>query len=148
MHRTAARDAFRIDGLNRWTAGIPIGNPFGLSGTMTRASSRQFRSLRGPSNSPIEDAIQTDAAVNPGNSEAAAELARRGDRELPRLIANNGARSIRSGIGFEDSHQIREAWIADLRQVWPHPSASLDISNPWLRPDIASKIGHARRLGV
>ena len=45
-----------------------IGNPFGLNGTMTRGIISSIRSIRGPNNNPIEDAIQTDAAVNPGNS--------------------------------------------------------------------------------
>ncbi len=45
-----------------------IGNPFGLSGTMTRGIISSIRSIRGPEGSPIEDAIQTDAAINPGNS--------------------------------------------------------------------------------
>src|ERR1019366_6382694 len=43
-----------------------IGNPFGLSGTMTRGIISAIRSVRSPANgSPIEDAIQTDASVNP-----------------------------------------------------------------------------------
>src|ERR1700739_3261429 len=45
-----------------------IGNPFGLSGTMTRGIISSIRSIRGPEGAPIEDAIQTDAAINPGNS--------------------------------------------------------------------------------
>jgi len=45
-----------------------IGNPFGLSGTMTRGIISAIRSVRGPDNNLIEDAIQTDASVNPGNS--------------------------------------------------------------------------------
>src|SRR5271168_4213704 len=45
-----------------------IGNPFGLSGTMTRGIISAIRSIHGPQGNPIEDAIQTDAAVNPGNS--------------------------------------------------------------------------------
>ena len=45
-----------------------IGNPFGLSGTMTRGIISSIRSIRNADNAPIEDAIQTDAAINPGNS--------------------------------------------------------------------------------
>src|ERR1700722_14185567 len=45
-----------------------IGNPFGLSGTMTRGIISAIRSIGVQNGSPIEDAIQTDAAVNPGNS--------------------------------------------------------------------------------
>jgi S1-C subfamily serine protease len=45
-----------------------IGNPFGLSGTMTRGIVSSIRSVRGPSGDSIDEAIQTDAAINPGNS--------------------------------------------------------------------------------
>ncbi len=45
-----------------------IGNPFGLSGTMTRGIISSIRSIRNQDGAPIEDAIQTDAAINPGNS--------------------------------------------------------------------------------
>src|SRR5581483_2758023 len=45
-----------------------IGNPFGLSGTMTTGIISAIRPIRSESGAPIEDAIQTDAAINPGNS--------------------------------------------------------------------------------
>ncbi len=45
-----------------------IGNPFGLSGTMTPGIISAMRSIRGPEGNLIENAIQTDAAINPGNS--------------------------------------------------------------------------------
>jgi len=48
---------------------IAIGNPFGLAGTMTSGIiSALGRSIDAPSNYRIPEAIQTDAAVNPGNS--------------------------------------------------------------------------------
>ena len=42
-----------------------IGNPFGLSGTMTRGIISSIRSLKGQRGF-IDEAIQTDAAINPG----------------------------------------------------------------------------------
>ncbi len=45
-----------------------IGNPFGLSGTLTRGIISAIRSIGTQNGTPIEDAIQTDAAINPGNS--------------------------------------------------------------------------------
>lgn len=43
-----------------------IGNPFGLAGTMTQGIISSIRSIRNGEGAPIEDAIQTDAAINPG----------------------------------------------------------------------------------
>jgi putative serine protease PepD len=48
---------------------IAIGNPFGLEGTVTSGIvSALGREITAPDNSPIEGAIQTDAAINHGNS--------------------------------------------------------------------------------
>jgi S1-C subfamily serine protease len=48
---------------------VAIGNPYGLSGTMTLGIVSQLgRFLRAPGGYLIVDVIQTDAAVNPGNS--------------------------------------------------------------------------------
>lgn len=46
-----------------------IGNPFGLSGTLTQGIiSSLGRSINAQDGTLIEDVIQTDAAINPGNS--------------------------------------------------------------------------------
>ncbi len=46
-----------------------IGNPFGLSHTLTTGIvSAMSRTIRGPNGREIEDVIQIDAAINPGNS--------------------------------------------------------------------------------
>ncbi|WP_203073595.1 S1C family serine protease [Falsiroseomonas ponticola] len=48
---------------------IAIGNPLGFSNTVTAGVvSALGRTLAGPGGRPIEDLIQTDAALNPGNS--------------------------------------------------------------------------------
>jgi len=48
---------------------VAIGNPFGLSGSVSSGIvSGVDRTLRGANDFSIADAIQTDAAVNPGNS--------------------------------------------------------------------------------
>jgi len=48
---------------------VAIGNPFGLDGTVTSGIvSALNREIVSPNNSPIEGAIQTDAAINHGNS--------------------------------------------------------------------------------
>src|SRR6266571_2493260 len=46
-----------------------IGNPFGLDHTLTTGIvSALGRTIQSVANTPIDDAIQTDAAINPGNS--------------------------------------------------------------------------------
>ena len=66
---------------------------------MTRGIISAIRSIRGPKDNPIEDAIQTDAAVNPGNSGGPLLNSRGEVIGITTLIANNGADQS-SGIGF------------------------------------------------
>ncbi len=81
-----------------------IGNPFGLAGTMTRGIISSLRPIRSPEGSYIEEAIQTDAAINPGNSgRAALELARRSDRHQ-QLDCHRRFQPKR-GHRLRDSHQ-------------------------------------------
>ena len=124
-----------------------IGNPFGLSGTMTRGIISAIRSIRGPNNNPIEDAIQTDAAVNPGNSGGPLLNSRGEVIGITTLIANNGADQS-SGIGFAIPVNTAKAVIADFAKYGRVRRPSLDIASLAIGPDIAEQIGLASDYGV
>ncbi len=124
-----------------------IGNPFGLSGTMTRGIISAIRSIRVADNNPIEDAIQTDAAVNPGNSGGPLLNSRGEVIGITTLIANNGADQS-SGIGFAIPINTAKAVIADFAKYGRIRRPSLDISTLPIGPDIAQQIGLPADYGV
>jgi S1-C subfamily serine protease len=124
-----------------------IGNPFGLSGTMTRGMISAIRSIRGPQGNPIEDAIQTDAAVNPGNS-GGPLLNSRGDViGITTLIANNGADQS-SGIGFAIPINTAKAVLDDYAKYGRVRRPSLDVQTLAIGPDIAEQIGLPADYGI
>jgi S1-C subfamily serine protease len=124
-----------------------IGNPFGLSGTMTRGIISAIRSIRGPNNNPIEDAIQTDAAVNPGNSGGPLLNSRGEVIGITTLIANNGADQS-SGIGFAIPVNTAKAVIADFAKYGRVRRPSLDVSILPIGPEIAQQVGLAADYGL
>jgi S1-C subfamily serine protease len=124
-----------------------IGNPFGLSGTMTRGIISAIRSIREANNSPIEDAIQTDAAVNPGNSGGPLLNSRGEVIGITTLIANNGADQS-SGIGFAIPINTAKAVIADFAKYGRIRRPTLDISTLAIGPDIAEQIGLPADYGL
>ena len=124
-----------------------IGNPFGLNGTMTRGIISSIRSIRGPQNNPIEDAIQTDAAVNPGNS-GGPLLNSKGDViGITTLIASNGADQS-SGIGFAIPINTAKAVLDDFQKYGHSRRPSLDIITLPISPDIAEQIGLPADYGI
>lgn len=124
-----------------------IGNPFGLSGTMTRGIISAIRSIRGPQGNPIEDAIQTDASVNPGNSGGPLLNSRGEVIGITTLIASNGADQS-SGIGFAIPVNTAKAVIADFAKYGRVRRPSLDISTLAIGPDIAEQIGLPADYGL
>ncbi len=90
-----------------------IGNPFGLSGTMTRGIISAIRPIRNENGAPIEDAIQTDAAINPGNSGGPLLNSSGEVIGINTMIASNGADQS-SGIGFAIPINTAKAVLADL----------------------------------
>ena len=124
-----------------------IGNPFGLTGTMTRGIISSIRSIRGSEGSPIEDAIQTDAAINPGNSGGPLLNSRGEVIGINTMIASNGADQS-SGIGFAIPINTAKAVLADLSRYGRVKRPSLGIISYPIGPDLASQMGLAADSGV
>jgi len=124
-----------------------IGNPFGLSGTMTRGIISAIRSIRGPENNPIEDAIQTDASVNPGNSGGPLLNSRGEVIGITTMIASNGADQS-SGIGFAIPINTAKAVLDDFAKYGRVRRPTLDIVMLPIGPDIAEQIGLPADYGI
>lgn len=125
-----------------------IGNPFGLSGTMTRGIISAIRSVRSPANdSPIEDAIQTDASVNPGNSGGPLLNSRGEVIGITTMIASNGAEQS-SGIGFAIPINTAKAVLDDFAKYGRVRRPTLDVKTLEIGPDVARQIGLAADYGI
>jgi S1-C subfamily serine protease len=124
-----------------------IGNPFGLSGTMTRGIISAIRSISGPTGSQIEDAIQTDAAVNPGNSGGPLLNSRGEVIGITTLIASNGSDQS-AGIGFAIPINTAKAVLDDFARYGRVRRPSLDIVTLPIDADIAAQIGLPSDYGI
>jgi S1-C subfamily serine protease len=124
-----------------------IGNPFGLSGTMTRGIISAIRSVRGPEGNPIEDAIQTDASVNPGNSGGPLLNSRGEVIGITTMIAQNGAEQS-AGIGFAIPINTAKAVLDDFAKYGRIRRPTLDIQTLTIGPDVAEQIGLPVDYGV
>jgi len=124
-----------------------IGNPFGLNGTMTRGIISAIRSIRSPNGSPIEDAIQTDAAVNPGNSGGPLLNSHGEVIGITTMIASNGADQS-SGIGFAIPINTARAILDDYAKYGYIRRPTLDIVTLPIGPDEAEQIGLPADYGI
>jgi S1-C subfamily serine protease len=124
-----------------------IGNPFGLSGTMTTGIISSIRSIRNADGAPIEDAIQTDAAINPGNSGGPLLNSRGEVIGINTMIASNGADQS-SGIGFAIPINTAKAVLADLTRYGRVRRPGLGITDFAIGPDLAAQMGLGADAGV
>ena len=127
-----------------------IGNPFGFSGTMTRGMISAIRSVLLPSGNRIEDAIQTDASVNPGNS-GGPLLNSHGDViGITTMIASNpnGGADQSAGIGFAIPISTAKAVVEDIMKYGHARRPSLDIVTLPIGPDEAQQIGLPADNGI
>jgi S1-C subfamily serine protease len=127
-----------------------IGNPFGLTGTMTTGIISAIRSIHNPQGAPIENAIQTDAAINPGNSGGPLLNSRGEVIGINSLIATNPNENIEqsAGIGFAIPIDTAKAVLGDFQKYGRVRRPSMGIVSLPIGPDLAEQMGLAADYGV
>ena len=124
-----------------------IGNPFGLSGTMTRGIVSSIRSVREPEGGAIiDEAIQTDAPINPGNSGGPLLNSHGEVIGINTLILSSVGQS--AGIGFAIPINAAKAVINDLVQYGQVRRPVLGIRTLPIGPELASQLGLPADYGV
>ena len=116
-----------------------IGNPFGLSGTMTRGIVSSIRSVQEPDGTFIDEAIQTDAAINPGNSGGPLLNSRGEVVGINTMILSQVGQS--AGIGFCIPVNAAKAVLNDLVQFGRVRRPSLGIMPLPIGPELAEELG-------
>src|SRR6202049_965792 len=123
-----------------------IGNPFGLSGTLTSGIVSSIRKVQEPNGTTIDEAIQTDAAINPGNS-GGPLLNRHGDViGINTMIASDVNQS--SGIGFAIPVNTAKAVLNDLVTLGRVRRPALGISTIPISPELAGQMGLPADYGL
>jgi S1-C subfamily serine protease len=123
-----------------------IGNPFGLSGTMTRGIISSIRSVRGQRGF-IDEAIQTDAAINPGNSGGPLLNSRGEVIGINSMIFTGGAEQS-AGIGFAIPINTAKAVLGDLVSLGRVRRPTLGIVPLPIGPELAEQLGLAADSGL
>ncbi len=123
-----------------------IGNPFGLSGTLTRGIVSSIRQVQEPDGMKIDDAIQTDASINPGNS-GGPLLNMHGEVVgINTMIASSVGQS--AGIGFAIPINTAKAVINDLLTSGRVRRPALGVSTIPIDPNLADQMGLAADYGL
>jgi S1-C subfamily serine protease len=123
-----------------------IGNPFGLSGTMTRGIVSSIRSVEEPNGNKIDEAIQTDAAINPGNSGGPLLNSRAEVIGVNAMIASSVGQS--AGIGFAIPINTAKAVVNDLVSYGRVRRPALGISSLPISPELAQELSLAADYGL
>ena len=123
-----------------------IGNPFGLSGTMTRGIISSIRSLKGQRGF-IDEAIQTDAAINPGNSGGPLLNARGQVIGINTMILTGGVEQS-AGIGFAIPINTAKAVLDDLVHLGRVRRPEMGVRTIPIGPELADQMGLAHDSGL
>jgi len=116
-----------------------IGNPFGLSGTMTRGIVSSIRPVREPNGAMIDEAIQTDAAINPGNSGGPLMNWHGEVIGINTMILSNANQS--AGIGFAIPINTAKAVLGDLMTLGRVRRPALGVRTIPIGPELADELG-------
>ena len=123
-----------------------IGNPFGLSGTMTRGIVSSIRPVQEPDGMRIDEAIQTDAAINPGNS-GGPLLNWHGEViGINTMIASSVGQS--AGIGFAIPINTAKAVLNDLVTLGRVRRPALGVKTVPIDPELAEQMGLSTDYGL
>jgi S1-C subfamily serine protease len=123
-----------------------IGNPFGLSGTMTRGIVSSIRPVKEPNGSTIDEAIQTDAAINPGNS-GGPLLNWHGEViGINTMILSSVGQN--AGIGFAIPINTAKAVLNDLVTLGRVRRPAFGVRTIPIGPELAQQIGLAADYGL
>src|SRR5579884_2350596 len=123
-----------------------IGNPFGLSGTLTSGIVSSIRSVQEPDSVRIDDAIQTDAAINPGNSGGPLLNSHGEVIGINTMIASNVGQN--AGIGFAIPINTAKAVLNDLLTLGRVRRPALGVRTLPIDPDLADQLGLAADYGL
>ena len=121
---------------------VAIGNPFGLERTVTSGIvSAKQRRITAPNGFAIEGAIQTDAAVNPGNSGGPLIDAEGRVIGVNSQIAAGAGESSFAGIAFAIPAETVRRIVPDLRDDGRVTRPYLGVQTVELTPDLARQLG-------
>ncbi len=123
-----------------------IGNPFGLSGTLTTGIVSSIRPVREPNGPIIDEAIQTDAAINPGNSGGPLLNWQGQVIGINTMILSSVGQS--AGIGFAIPINTAKAVLGDLVTLGRVRRPALGIQTIPITPELADQMGLAADYGL
>jgi serine protease Do len=121
---------------------LAIGNPFGLSGSISAGVvSGRNRALPAPNGFSIPDAVQTDAAVNPGNSGGPlVDL----EGDVVGVVNSGGG----DNIGFAISAAMVERVVPSLISTGNYDHSYMGINIREMTPALAEANGLSNSWGV
>ena len=123
-----------------------IGNPFGLSGTLTTGIVSSIRPVQEPDGMRIDEAIQTDAAINPGNSGGPLMNWHGEVIGINTMILSSVGQS--AGIGFAIPINTAKAVLNDLVTIGRVRRPALGVLTLPISPELADQMGLAADYGL